>query len=166
MVLYFTGTGNSRYLAERIAGRLSMPVYDLNVCIKTGNTKPVKTGPVSYTHLDVYKRQTHDYVPSYIAAEAGAVVINVEYRLAPEYKFHRGLEDCYEACKWAIEHKDCLLYTSLGAAAISGIQPFNGFASKWLIYQAAYTKAAETGNFYYLIITITALVVSVMTLAS
>ncbi len=57
----------------------------------------------------------------------------------------------------------CFLF---GAAAISGLPPFNGFASKWLIYQAAYTKAAETGNFYYLIITITALVVSVMTLAS
>ena len=50
--------------------------------------------------------ETHDYVPSYIAAEAGAVVINVEYRLAPEYKFPRRLEDCYEACKWAIEHKE------------------------------------------------------------
>ena len=44
MILYFTGTGNSRYLAECIAGRLSMPVYDLNACIKTANTEPVKTG--------------------------------------------------------------------------------------------------------------------------
>ena len=44
MILYFTGTGNSRYLAERIAGRLSMPVYDLNACIKTANTETVKTG--------------------------------------------------------------------------------------------------------------------------
>ena len=54
----------------------------------------------------------------------------------------------------------------VGAAAISGIPPFNGFASKWLIYQAAYTKAIESGNFYYLIVTIAALTVSVMTLAS
>ena len=44
MVLYFTGTGNSRYLARRIAERLEMPLYDLNTCIKAGDTAPVQTG--------------------------------------------------------------------------------------------------------------------------
>ena len=44
MVLYFTGTGNSRYLARRIAEGLEMPLYDLNACIKAGNTAPVQTG--------------------------------------------------------------------------------------------------------------------------
>ena len=44
MVLYFTGTGNSRYLARRIAEGLDMPLYDLNACIKAGNTAPVQTG--------------------------------------------------------------------------------------------------------------------------
>ena len=44
MVLYFTGTGNSRYLARRIAERLEMPLYDLNACIKAGDTAPVQTG--------------------------------------------------------------------------------------------------------------------------
>ena len=45
MVLYFTGTGNSRYLARRIAEGLEMPLYDLNACIKAGDTVPVQTGP-------------------------------------------------------------------------------------------------------------------------
>ena len=44
MVLYFTGTGNSRYLAGRIADALNMPRYDLNACIKAGDTAPVQTG--------------------------------------------------------------------------------------------------------------------------
>ena len=44
MVLYFTGTGNSRYLARRIAEGLKMPLYDLNACIKAGDTAPVQTG--------------------------------------------------------------------------------------------------------------------------
>ena len=44
MVLYFTGTGNSRYLARRIAEGLEMSFYDLNACIKAGNTAPVQTG--------------------------------------------------------------------------------------------------------------------------
>ena len=44
MVLYFTGTGNSRYLARRIAEGLEMPLYDLNACIKAEDTAPVQTG--------------------------------------------------------------------------------------------------------------------------
>jgi multicomponent Na+:H+ antiporter subunit D len=47
----------------------------------------------------------------------------------------------------------------IGAASISGIPPFNGFVSKWLIYQATY----EGG---FAPVTIVALLVSVMTLAS
>ena len=54
----------------------------------------------------------------------------------------------------------------IGAFSISGLPPFNGFASKWMIYQATYEKAATTGNFAYAFVTIVALVVSVMTLAS
>ena len=44
MVLYFSGTGNSRYLARRIAKGLDIPIYDLNACIKAGDTAPVQTG--------------------------------------------------------------------------------------------------------------------------
>jgi len=54
----------------------------------------------------------------------------------------------------------------IGAFSISGLPPFNGFASKWTIYQAIYGKAVETGNFAYAFATIVALLVSVMTLAS
>jgi multicomponent Na+:H+ antiporter subunit D len=54
----------------------------------------------------------------------------------------------------------------IGAASISGIPPFNGFASKWLIYQATYQKAAETGNIGFALVTVIALVTSTLTLAS
>jgi len=53
----------------------------------------------------------------------------------------------------------------IGAASISGLPPFNGFASKWMMYQAAFEKAAD-GNFFFLIVTIAALITSVLTLAS
>ena len=54
----------------------------------------------------------------------------------------------------------------IGAASISGVPPFNGFASKWMIYQAAYMKAVESGNIGFLLVTVIALITSVLTLAS
>ena len=54
----------------------------------------------------------------------------------------------------------------VGAFSISGLPPFNGFASKWMVYQAAYQKASETGNIGFLLVTLVALLTSVLTLAS
>ncbi|MDO4284288.1 MAG: proton-conducting transporter membrane subunit [Eubacteriales bacterium] len=54
----------------------------------------------------------------------------------------------------------------IGAASISGLPPFNGFASKWMIYQALFEKAAQSGDFFYVLACLTALITSVLTLAS
>ena len=54
----------------------------------------------------------------------------------------------------------------IDAFSISGLPPFNGFASKWMVYQAAYQKASETGNIGFLFVTLISLVTSVLTLAS
>lgn len=59
----------------------------------------------------------------------------------------------------------CILFL-IGAASISGLPPFNGFASKWMIYQAAFEKGTQTGNFYYVVICVVCLISSVLTLAS
>ena len=43
MVLYFTGTGNTRYIAKRIAEALGDELLSTNDRIKAGDTSPVTT---------------------------------------------------------------------------------------------------------------------------
>jgi acetyl esterase len=45
-----------------------------------------------------------DGVAREIAHASGAVVISVEYRLAPEHPFPEGLDDCEAVTRWALAH--------------------------------------------------------------
>ena len=47
---------------------------------------------------------THGPYCRALTAEAGVTVVSVDYRLAPEYKFPAGLEDCLAATEWVLEH--------------------------------------------------------------
>ncbi|QYX76645.1 alpha/beta hydrolase [Streptomyces akebiae] len=51
-------------------------------------------GSIDVSHADATR----------IAAEVGAVVVAVDYRLAPEHPFPAGLEDCYAALTWTADH--------------------------------------------------------------
>ena len=54
--------------------------------------------------------ETHDAVCRLLAKQTPAIVVSVDYRLAPESKFPAAAEDCYAAACWVAEH----------AAAIGG----------------------------------------------
>ena len=46
--------------------------------------------------------ETHDNICRAIARRSGAVVVSVDYRLAPEHKFPSALEDSYAATLWTV----------------------------------------------------------------
>lgn len=49
-----------------------------------------------------------DWSCSIVARELDAVVVSVDYRLAPTHRFPAGVEDCYDALLWVAEHAEDL----------------------------------------------------------
>ncbi|KAF7333119.1 Abhydrolase-3 domain-containing protein [Mycena venus] len=47
---------------------------------------------------------TNDFDLRILSVELRLVIINVDYRLAPEHHFPTGLNDCYAALKWTVEN--------------------------------------------------------------
>lgn len=47
-----------------------------------------------------------DWACSIVARDLDAVVVSVDYRLAPTHRFPAGVEDCYDALLWAAAHAE------------------------------------------------------------
>jgi len=54
----------------------------------------------------LYDIESHDRVCRRLADKNQAIVISIDYRLAPEYKFPVPLNDCYDSFLWAVKQID------------------------------------------------------------
>lgn len=88
--------------------------------------------------------ESHDRPLRQLANLSGAVIISVDYRLAPEYPFPHGLNDCIDTTEWIINHAEelgidshCLAVagdSAGGALATAVAGKFNSIACQVLIY--------------------------------
>ena len=89
-----------------------VPSYDRQVPTRDGDQIRVRvyapegaTQPVLYLHGGGFSLggiNSCDHLCRRLAVEAGAVVVSVEYRLAPEHKYPVPLQDCEDALDWLL----------------------------------------------------------------
>src|SRR5215470_12879913 len=85
--------------------------------------RPLRAGPgprplIVYFHGGGFvfgNLRLGDWLCSSVAARVGAVVVSVDYRLAPVHRFPVAVEDCYAALAWAAANA-----ADLGAAGADG----------------------------------------------
>lgn len=97
MVLYFTGTGNSRYIASRIAEALNDELFSINDRLKSGDTSPVATGEalilVTPTYAWRIPRIVQDWLlkTSFPAAKRVWFIMDCGSEIGNAAKFNRKL---------------------------------------------------------------------------
>ena len=95
------------------AGNLAVRVY-----------RPARSGPATrplivYLHGGGFvfgEPRMGDWLCSSVAVNVGAVVVSVDYRLAPRHRFPAAVDDSYAALRWAAENA-----ATLGAAGRLGV---------------------------------------------
>ncbi|MGN0711467.1 MAG: alpha/beta hydrolase [Anaerovoracaceae bacterium] len=100
---------------KRIFEKWNYEIFDgsREILTRVFKNKGEEENTIVYFHGGGWVTETIDsynFVCYQLAKNTNSLVISVDYRLAPEYPFPAGLEDCYTVAKFAFEkHKEGLL---------------------------------------------------------
>jgi acetyl esterase len=87
---------------------LKIPSGDATIGVRIFT--PVGNGPfpiLVYSHGGGWNKgnvYTHGKVCRYLSNKVGCIVVSVDYRKAPKYKFPIPVEDAYAALQWTVQH--------------------------------------------------------------
>ncbi len=85
--------------SETIAGSIPVRVYSPDAPLPVPTVVFFHGGGFVIGDLD-----THDAIARRLCVDVAAVVVSVDYRLAPEHPFPAGIEDADSAVRWVVEH--------------------------------------------------------------
>ncbi|GHU80122.1 alpha/beta hydrolase [Clostridia bacterium] len=84
------------------------PLQKVDIYLPNENTRKLDKYPLliiihggGFTHMD---KADWDVYPGFFWLEKGYAVASINYRLAPKHKFPAGVDDCYNAVKFIIDH--------------------------------------------------------------
>ncbi len=105
---------------------------DASISVRTYRARPEGAQPiVLYFHAGGWilgDLEHSDHLCRRMANHTGAVVVNVDYRLAPEAEFPAAFDDCIAAVQWAREHAEAI-GGDPGRVAIAGESSGGGLAA-------------------------------------
>lgn len=165
---------NYETMAQQMSGKkekvtiieeLSIPADDHQIPVRLYRPKGnlSKSPAIIYIHGGWFISggfETHDAIARQIANATGAVILFVDYRLAPEHPFPAGLNDCKQATKWLIEnaeqigidqHKIGIVGDSAGGTLATSLATEMGNQLKFqvLIYPASdHTLSTQSWEMY------------------
>ena len=87
--------------------RIPGPAGPIPARVYSADAGPTPRPTVAYFHGGGWVQgdlETHHGLCARLAKHADAVVVAVDYRLAPEHKFPAGVEDCFAAYRWLRAH--------------------------------------------------------------
>ncbi|KAI0783527.1 Alpha/Beta hydrolase protein [Abortiporus biennis] len=73
--------------------------------------------------------ESDDFQLRKLAVDCRVITVNVDYRLAPEYLFPTGLNDCYAALKWVVENQSKISANVSAGLIVGGASAGGNLAS-------------------------------------